>query len=557
MEYLYLIIAVVAFFTVKSIYDQRNKEKLLRYFIEQEWGCIGDKTYTAEKFAALEKFYKRNKDSETDIDDITWNDLDMDRIYALLNSTNCTIGEEYLYHLLHKPVYDQEKLTKRNQLIEFFQSNKEARIKLQVALRSLGTFHEFSVYDYFTRDEESGLDVLKHIICPIGLLTGIVTIFIQPAIGIVLSIFFLIYNIVTYYKDKPIIQQYLNTFSYILRMMHTIDEIKDVKNKELSEYITILSDNNKRLNGFKKGSGLVVGGRSFSGGLDDIILDYMRMMFHIDILKFNQMHKQMKKLIKELQECYQVIGYLDSMIAIASYRAFVKDYALPTLYSKKEPFLKVSNIYHPLVDEPVKNSFYETRSTLITGSNASGKSTFLKTVAINSIFAQTIYTTLSDSYESSYFKILSSMALQDSIMNHESYYIVEIKSLKRILDKVNKEVPILCFVDEVLRGTNTLERIAASAEILYKLGCSNVLCLAATHDIELTHILEKYYSNYHFQEEVVENDILFDYTLYKGRAVSKNAIKLLKIIGYNDRLIDAATNRANQFLETNQWEVFH
>ena len=228
---------------------------------------------------------------------------------------------------------------------------------------------------------------------------------------------------------------------------------------------------------------------------------------------------------------------------------------------------------------------------LLTGSNASGKSTFLKTIAINAIFAQTIYTCLADTYTSRFFRVFSSMALQDNIQGSESYYIVEIKSLKRIIDAAGgadteidaqnvaetdtatdtetetvenadtaatnpyTHVPVLCFIDEVLRGTNTVERIAASSRILQALAHKNALCFAATHDIELTTILENTYANYHFQEEVSDNDVQFDYQLHKGRATSRNAIKLLGIIGFNKEITDEATGAARAFEETGAWAV--
>ena len=147
------------------------------------------------------------------------------------------------------------------------------------------------------------------------------------------------------------------------------------------------------------------------------------------------------------------------------------------------------------------------------------------------------------------------MALRDDIFSKESYYIVEIKSLKRIMDMVNEKVPVLCFVDEVLRGTNTLERIAASAEILSWLAGANAMCFAATHDIELTHILEEKYSNYHFQEYVKENEVLFDYRLYPGRAVSKNAIKLLRMLGYDEGMTAHAEARVKHFEESGSWTL--
>ena len=254
-----------------------------------------------------------------------------------------------------------------------------------------------------------------------------------------------------------------------------------------------------------------------------------------------------------LNRLYENIGYLDSMIGAASFREQIDYYCEPRLVSGGKPYLKVEEVFHPLLEEPVVNSIDAGRSVLITGSNASGKSTFIKTMAINTILSQIIYTSVSRSYEASYFRVFSSMALRDDIFSSESYYIVEIKSLKRILDKIDEEIPVLCFVDEVLRGTNTLERIAASSQILYSFSQANALCFAATHDIELTHILENHYSNYHFQEQIADNNVLFDYKLHGGRAISRNAIKLLSVMGYSENIINNATNAANQFLEEGNW----
>ena len=147
------------------------------------------------------------------------------------------------------------------------------------------------------------------------------------------------------------------------------------------------------------------------------------------------------------------------------------------------------------------------------------------------------------------------MALRDDLAGGDSYYIVEIKSLKRILNRLEEEGnPVLCFVDEVLRGTNTVERIAASTQILKSLSKASVLCFAATHDIELTHLLKKYYNNYHFEEEIVDNDVVFHYQLMRGRAVTRNAIKLLGVMGYDEEIIKEAEGLAEGFLEKGSWE---
>ena len=132
----------------------------------------------------------------------------------------------------------------------------------------------------------------------------------------------------------------------------------------------------------------------------------------------------------------------------------------------------------------------------------------------------------------------------------------EIKSIKRIMDAYALDgAPVLAFVDEVLRGTNTIERISASSVILQQMSGLNGFCFAATHDLELTEILKNYYENVHFEESIENNDIVFPYRLVKGKATSRNAIALLSIMGYDKAITDAARNQAQRFEINHKWEV--
>lgn len=260
---------------------------------------------------------------------------------------------------------------------------------------------------------------------------------------------------------------------------------------------------------------------------------------------------------KELRIVYEIVGFLDSIISIASFRESIDYFSIPQFNTDniKVKVLEFNEAYHPLIKDPITNSITVARGVMITGSNASGKSTFIRTVAINAILAQTIATCLAKEYKTTFFNIFSSMALKDNLFAQESYYIAEIKSLKRIIDALNDDIPCLCFIDEVLRGTNTIERIAASSQVLKNLGESNCICFIATHDIELTTILSKYFDNYHFQEEFTNNEIIFDYKIYTGKASSRNAIKLLKMIGYKDSIINSAEDMANTFTIDGTWRV--
>ena len=338
-------------------------------------------------------------------------------------------------------------------------------------------------------------------------------------------------------------------------MLKFSEKVEKLSISELELYLSDLKKCRKKFGNFKRKTYFFVAGAAVSGGPETILIEYFNYMFHFDLIQFPGIVKELKNHLDDFEKMTSVIGLLESMAAIASFRAMMQEHTVPVLKKSKTGFLNMDEGYHPMISDPVKNSIKVERGVLLTGSNASGKSTFLKTVAINAILAQTVHTCMAKRYESSFFRIYSSMALRDDLVGQESYYIVEIKALKRILDVLDEEMPVLCFVDEVLRGTNTVERIAASSQILKSLSREDVICFAATHDVELTHMLEKEYDNYHFQEEVKDDDILFNYLLYPGRATSRNAIKLLSIMGYDQKIISSAETSAERFLKTGEWKL--
>ena len=137
-------------------------------------------------------------------------------------------------------------------------------------------------------------------------------------------------------------------------------------------------------------------------------------------------------------------------------------------------------------------------------------------------------------------EVITSMAVRDDLMAGESYFIREIRYLKRILDNITEERVTICAIDEILRGTNTGERIRASRAILEYLRDKNCIALVATHDKELTELLGDDYLNYHFSEEIGEEDIAFSYKILEGPATSQNAVKLLEFAGFPEEIIEAA-----------------
>ena len=331
-------------------------------------------------------------------------------------------------------------------------------------------------------------------------------------------------------------------------------KIKDMKINVLDNNLKNIAEDLEKVKKIKK--------KSISKNPNSVLSDlnffseYANMITLSELITYEKVKETIIKNKEYLKSIYEYVGGVDALISISSFRTSLDYYSKPQFLAstkKEDNIINFEELYHPLINNPVSNSLDINKGVLITGSNASGKSTFIKSVAINQILCQSIYTSCSKKYEGTFFNIYTSMALKDDVLNEESYYMVEIKSLKRIIDKCNENMPCLCFVDEILRGTNTVERIASSSEVLSHLNKSNAICIAATHDIELTYLLEKEYDNYHFEEEITDDDIVFDYKLNKGRAKSRNAIKLLSLIGYEQNIVEKAHEKAENFVKSGKW----
>jgi len=556
MEILLLFLAFFIFLVIKGYFDRANAKRRLAHTLQKNWGQLPKNEYSEEKYHSLQFYYTHqilpDKESHVLLDEITWNDLNMDHLYELVNASSSSMGEEYLWALLHDLKLEAEELAERERLISFFQTHPEERLTLQMAFSMIGKDKKISVFEYMSRMENVKTERNFSHYLVLGLMCfGIILapFFELPAAGILIGC--VVFNIVTYYRRKGEISPYFTAFSYIIRMLNHAAQLSEQSISELTHYTDILKIHTKKVQSLRK-SAPVVAPQNVTGDILSMFLDYVRIIFHTDLIKFNQMMKQYHQEKETILHVFETIGYLDSMCAIASFRTMLPYYSVPELSDGKE--YHATGLYHPFLTKPVPSDIHTKTSVLVTGSNASGKSTFLKAAAVNAILAQTIHTSCAKEYCAGYFRVMSSMSLTDNLLGGESYYIVEIRSLKRILSASREAgVPVLCFVDEVLRGTNTVERIAASSRILHSIANQNALMFAATHDIELTYMLEHVFSNYHFEEQIKDETIFFDYQLKDGRATSQNAIQLLALMGYPKDIVTDAKEVAADFLKHGEW----
>lgn len=203
--------------------------------------------------------------------------------------------------------------------------------------------------------------------------------------------------------------------------------------------------------------------------------------------------------------------------------------------------LYARSICHPLIDNCVPNDLsLSEKSMIITGSNMSGKTSFIRTIAVNLLLGKVLNTCFAREFRIDLSRrIYSVIYTEDDLIRGKSFFLKEVENVKKAIDVSNNGKYLLIF-DELFKGTNTVERIAINYALLLDFTKSDHIILASTHDNEITTLLQDKYDLYYFSEKVADTQMEFDYKLKKGVDRDGNAIKILKLYKYPDSVIAMA-----------------
>jgi DNA mismatch repair ATPase MutS len=269
-----------------------------------------------------------------------------------------------------------------------------------------------------------------------------------------------------------------------------------------------------------------------------IVIEYLNHFCLFNLVAFIRAIHLLKQYQEELKTIYQSVASLDAEIAVASYLYENKNYCNPLF--NQSATIRFEDVYHPLLEDAVANSIdLENRSCLVTGSNMAGKTTFIKTIGINVILAQSLYFTHAKQANIPRLHVRSTIKRSDNIAEHKSYYFKEIEAILDFIQREESPLPYLFLIDEIFRGTNTVERISAATSVLRYLSKYS-FTLVTTHDIELQELLKENFDMYHFSEQVDDGRFYFDYKIKPGPCSTRNAIKLLELKGYPKEITDEA-----------------
>jgi len=555
LNYLFFILPILVIIFL-LIYQKKKREKYIKMqmkIIKDQWGKEREESLGLSNKEDLHNFLSKKEEVCFKIDNITWFDLDMDTVFSKMDHTMSLPGIQYLYYILRRPFFEENVLKKRNKKINLLRENKSISHEIQYPISILGKEKGTKIFTYF----ENGLNVDTKPLMIYELLSylpylPLVLFFFNTQIAFSLFILVIMVNAGIYNSNKRRIYEEMETFKYLGSLINCAENIVKLNSDGLNEELILheheLKELLKETRRIKKNISKI----NYNEDLKtetQVLMDYYNMIFLREPKVFYKTVKQLNKHKEDIFRIYTIIGKIDAYISVASYTSGLDYYAEPNLKNESSKlYLKTKEMYHPLLDNPVPYSFeLSNKGALITGSNASGKSTFLRTIGINAILAQTLYMVLAKDYNSSYFKLFTSIGTTDSIVKGDSYFMAEAKALKRVIDSLRPNYPILCILDEIFRGTNTTERISAASVVLNYMIDKNACVVAATHDLELTTLVNSRYENYHFKETIENKDIIFDYILRKGTCVSRNAIAILKYLGYPGEIYEKAVMQAEKY----------
>ena len=542
-----ILFGIVGIFFLIYTYFLYRKNLKIKARIKAEYGKKPEWKLDERDYASMKKYYQQKKTDGPTIDDITFNDLNMDEIFKQVKNTQSSIGDEYSYDFFRRQ--KNPDLTHFEAAVQCMSEQAEAREKLQFAFYRIGRKTNNQLVELLLEPSKfpkiAMLPIILVTVVGIGSLIwlavdidyGILAVCMSFCVGLIL------FSIVL----RKIYQAFeaLGMFTRMVRAAKVMVKLDLPAFKEETDQLR------KNLKVFKNITGLadyIVQISGSSNSLMMIITSYFSLYGYAYFI----MVKLFQKYRSEALKLYETIGYIELCISIASYRESLPYYCLPNFNDNDK--VTFEEIVHPLLKEPITNTRSMGNKVLITGSNASGKSTFARTLAINAIFGQLFNTCLAKSFSFKPCAVYSSMNLKDDIVTGDSFYMAEIKSLKRLLKIAESKEYAMIFMDEMFKGTNMIERIAAASIILKKFADLDCFICLATHDVELSRILGERYENYHFREVVTADDILFDYTLQEGVTTGSNAIKLLAYCHYDQEIVDQAEKYAENYRLSGEWE---
>ncbi|MDX5016262.1 MutS-related protein [Streptococcus anginosus] len=540
---LFLLIALVAIVT--TISDVLVKRKLA-----QQWKSnrrIGGKLDSEESLVASLMLDKDRQLYDSFVDDQTWQDLSFYETFKQIDGAQSSLGSENLYSRLRLLCFSEDSSFETLQ--DFLSQHPKQRLEMQLLFAKLGKKNHNQakklVYHPVERNHQ------LYLYCFLGALPllSLFLVVLNSKVALLLFIGSLTFNILFSIMGQWSLNLKLENMNYLVKIFYVgmkISKINFPRQNELERAVKPFS--------MTRILGSVFQGQSGLSEFEVIFL-YLNMIFLIPHIAQAYISNKILKYQNEAEHVLDILGELETAISVLHYKEHLELVCQPNFSTKRGIIGR--KLYHPLLNNPVANDVTFCDNMVISGDNASGKSTYLRTVAINALIAQSLGFAYAETLSLSYGHVLSAMDVTDDIETGDSYFITESRAIKRMLDSLehSKMVPHYFFIDELFKGTNTIERIGAGLGIIQWLAEHPCLYMISSHDIELVVASGVVNANYHFDSQYIKGQIVFDYKIKSGSAVTKNAVHTLESLCYPEEITETAKKMIAHYEASGHWDL--
>ena len=513
--------------------------------------------YTKAKVIVYERYMKRYDDSWKEFaedgseyltdDDLVAKDLDImgkNSIYQFICVAGTEDGRQMLAETLRQPEFAAEDRTKRQIAIQelaekhdFSMDFETLCVKSETGKKKKYSSDEFVAYCTSDDHIPEIFQVLRFLLPLITIVLLILGIMGKVNLGYSLISFFVdllfawITSGVAGQAVMPmisfgyVINDYIRMFELVSGETFDSELLNDIKN-------TISTDSGA-LNAVKKLERISA---AFNIRYNPIVHQVLCGLFLWDFHLGIMMDKWRDQYGSQVKDWIHAISRMEELLSFAVL-ARTREVSYPEVTRHEKVEVSAENLRHPLIN-PSKvvpnDAAFKGGATIITGSNMSGKTTFLRTLGINLILAYAGAPVCAEIMHADYMKIFTSMRVTDDVSNGISTFYAEILRIKSMVEYKKNEMPMLCLIDEIFKGTNSADRIVGATQVIRKLSDDHSMTLVSTHDFELCELKSESgvpAANYHFEEYYEGDQLKFDYKKKDGRCTTTNAMAILHMAG--------------------------
>jgi hypothetical protein len=465
-------------------------------------------------------------------------------LFQLINRTASLPGSKKLAHWLKHPA-DIKEILKRQEAIAELSPKTEWRQKL-MAIEYKYAKANNNPESMIRWIKEEPLFLTKKYLKPLIIVLSVLTILLIFATFTGLQagylVITLLINIIIVFRATPSINKIHNNVTKTSEILKSYAEIIKLIESKIFRSQKLIELRNTFLN--EKGNGsyqiryLAKLVNMLDFRLNVMVSIPLNLLFFWDILQTLRLEKWKTQSSMHITEWFDAMAEYETLSSISNLYFNNPAWIMPVI-SNDFYKLNAREIGHPLIPEVRRicnnleiNS--HGKIVLITGSNMSGKSTFLRTCGVNIVLAMTGAPVCAKKMEVSHVLVLTSMRNTDSLEENTSSFYAELKRLAYIIHTIEQKEKVFLLLDEILRGTNSNDRHIGSEALIKQLIKSNAAGILATHDLELSHLeqeLPQHIDNYNFDVKIENDELYFDYILNKGICKSLNASILMKKMG--------------------------